>query len=88
MRLWLGATKRQQLQIADAQAFYGERQQSDCGSRPRGRRGFGDSRGDRGRGNTNPRRYDLLPQFITRLVFDNCVNFEVGARLRSLADRN
>ncbi|KAI9552222.1 reverse transcriptase [Daphnia sinensis] len=53
------------------QAFYGERQQSDRGSRPRGRRGFGDSRGGRGRGNPNPRRYDLPPQLITRPVSGN-----------------
>ncbi|KZR96891.1 Uncharacterized protein APZ42_008524, partial [Daphnia magna] len=70
------------------QTFYDERQQSDCGSRPRGRRGFGDSRGGRGRGNPNPRRYDLLPppQCITTQVSDNCVNVEFGARFRSFSN--
>ncbi len=67
------------------QSPYGVRQPSDRGARARVRRGFGDSRGGRGRGNPNPKRYELSHTFIHGLVTPS-IDIKVGARLSSFAN--
>ena len=67
---------------------YGERQPSERTGRARGRRGVGDSRGGRGRGNPNPRRYDLSPPLMSSpCILSTPDVVKIGARLSLFADR-
>jgi hypothetical protein len=67
---------------------YGERQPSERTGRARGRRGVGDSRGGRGRGNPTPRMYDLSPPVMSSpCILSTPDVVEIGARLSLFADR-